>query len=83
MPLRKQAKTFTQAQVQAILGHLDRTRHPARNRVIFLLSAKAGLRAKETASLTWEMLTDADGTIGRAIRLENRAVRAGPAGSFL
>jgi integrase len=73
MPLLKQAKTFTKAQVQGILGHLDRTRHPVRNRVIFLLSAKAGLRAKEIASLTWEMLTDADGTVGRAIRLEDRA----------
>ena len=73
MPLRRQAKTFTKAQVSGILGHLDRTRHPARNRVIFLLSAKAGLRAKEIASLTWEMLTDADGTVGRTIRLEDRA----------
>ena len=72
MPLRRQAKTFTKAQVSCILGHLDRTRHPTRNRVIFLLSAKAGLRAKEIASLTWEMLTDADGTVGRTIRLEDR-----------
>ena len=73
MPLRRQAKTFTRAQIPSILGHLDRSRHPARNRVIFLLSAKAGLRAKEIASLTWEMLTEADGTIGGTIRLEDKA----------
>jgi integrase len=73
MPLRRQAKTFTKAQGLGILGHLDRTRHPARNKVIFLLSAKAGLRAKEIASLTWEMLTEADGTIGGTIRLEDKA----------
>jgi integrase/recombinase XerD len=41
--------------------------------VIFLLSAKAGLRAKEIASLTWRMVTDARGQIGQAIHLENVA----------
>jgi integrase len=45
----------------------------ATNRVIFLLSAKAGLRAKEIASLTWRMVTDARGQIGQAIHLENAA----------
>lgn len=73
MALGKQAKTLSKAQVEAVLGYLNSTRHPLRNRVIFLLSVKAGLRAKEIASLTWEMVTDADGKIGTAIRLENRA----------
>jgi integrase/recombinase XerD len=41
--------------------------------VIFLLSVKAGLRAKEIASLTWRMVTDARGHIGQAIHLENSA----------
>ena len=34
------------------------TRHPIRNRVIVLLSAKAGLRAGEIANLTWDMVVD-------------------------
>jgi hypothetical protein len=38
-----------------------------------LLSIKAGLRAKEIASLTWRMVTDARGYIGRAIHLEDTA----------
>jgi integrase/recombinase XerD len=41
--------------------------------VIFLLSVKAGLRAKEIAKLTWRMVTDARGQIGDAILLENTA----------
>jgi integrase/recombinase XerD len=41
--------------------------------VIFLLSIKARLRAKEIASLTWAMVTDAAGQIGEAIHLQNRA----------
>lgn len=73
MSLRRQAKTFTKTQSEAILAYLAKTRHPDRNRVIFLLSVKAGLRAKEIASLTWDMVTDGDGAIGPAIRLEDKA----------
>jgi integrase/recombinase XerD len=73
MGLGKQAKTLSKAQTDAVLGYLSRTRWPTRNRVIFLLSVKAGLRAKEIASLTWRMVTDARGRIGHAIHLENSA----------
>jgi hypothetical protein len=34
---------------------------------------KAGLRAKEMASLTWAMVTEATGQVGETIQLENRA----------
>jgi len=34
---------------------------------------KAGMRAKEIAAVTWAMVTDADGVVGDAIALENRA----------
>jgi integrase len=73
MGLGKQAKTLSRGQVDAVLGYLAKTRWPTRNRLIFLLSVKAGLRAKEIASLSWRMVTDAGGQIGQAIRLENRA----------
>ena len=49
MSLGKQAKTLSKGQVEAVLGYLAQTRLPARNRLIFLLSVKAGLRAKEIA----------------------------------
>ena len=41
--------------------------------MILLLSVKAGLRAKEIAALTWDMLTDAEGNLGSAIHLRNEA----------
>jgi integrase len=73
MSLGKQAKTLSKGQVEAVLGYLAKTRHLARNRVIFLLSAKAGLRAKEIARLTWWMTNDSRGEIGRMICLQDSA----------
>src|SRR5467141_551697 len=69
----KQAKIVSPTQERVILGYLDTTRYPSRDRVLFLLSMKAGLRAKEIASLTWAMVTDAQGQIADAIHVPNRA----------
>jgi integrase len=49
MGLGKQAKTLSRGQIDAMLAYLSTTRHAKRNRLIFLLSVKAGLRAKEIA----------------------------------
>ena len=73
MALGKQAKIISKSQTDAVLGYLARTRYPERNRVIFLLSVKAGLRAKEIASLTWSMVTGPDGAVGSSIHLTDRA----------
>jgi integrase/recombinase XerD len=73
MALGKQAKTLSKGQVEAVLGYLANTRHPTRNRLIFLLSVKAGLRAKEIARLTWWMTNDSQGEVGRAICLQDSA----------
>src|SRR6266849_4658723 len=69
----KQAKIVSPTQERAILGYLETTRYPSRDRVMFLLSMKAGLRAKEIASLTWAMVTDAAGQVAEAMQLQNRA----------
>jgi integrase/recombinase XerC len=76
MPLGKQAKIITDKQVRAILAELDSRRYPLRDRVMFLLSLKAGLRAHEIASITWGMVTDSEGEISDYIALENRAAKA-------
>jgi integrase/recombinase XerC len=73
MALGKRAKILTDKQIRAVLAELDTRRYPLRDRVIFLLSIKAGLRAKEVASVTWAMVTDAEGEIADVISLENRA----------
>ena len=73
MGLAKQAKILSKNQIDAVLGYLSKTRYPIRNKVIFLLSIRAGFRAKEIACLTWDMLTDAEGNIGESIQLLNNA----------
>jgi integrase/recombinase XerD len=73
MSLLKQAKTLTKRQIALTTALLEKTRYPTRNLAIFLLSVKAGLRAKEIASLTWDMLTDAEGNLGSAIHLRDEA----------
>jgi hypothetical protein len=40
---------------------------------MFLLSMKAGLRAKAMASLTWAMVTDAQGQVAEVLHVPNRA----------
>jgi integrase len=71
--LKRQAKILSRGQTDAVLAYPSVTRYPERNRAIFLLSARAGLRAKEMASLTWPALTDAEGNIGDAIRVAGQA----------
>jgi integrase len=80
--LQRQAKTLRPGQIQATLDLIARTRHPVRNRVIFLLSVRAGLRAKEIANLEWGMVTDAEGTIAPAIRLQDRASKGRSGGAI-
>jgi len=69
----KQAKVLTDAQIKTTLKYLSTTRNSVRDRAMFLLSVKSGLRAKEIASVTWQMVTDAEGKVGDAIHLQDIA----------
>jgi integrase/recombinase XerD len=73
MGIGKQAKTLTNKQIDSVLDYLSRSRSPKRNQAIFLLSVKAGLRAKEIASLRWEMLLNSDGILSDYLALPNNA----------
>lgn len=73
MALGRQAKVLTKQQIEGLYLSLSLTRDPERNRLIFLLSVKAGLRAKEIAGLTWGMVLDASGVLSDQIALENLA----------
>jgi integrase/recombinase XerC len=83
MALGKQAKILSDKQVRAVLAYLDARRYPLRDRVIFLLSTKAGMRAVEIASVTWGMVIDAEGEIADAIALENRASKGRVGGRII
>lgn len=73
MALNKQAKTLSSKQCELVLTYLQNTRSPLRNRLIFLLSTKAGLRAKEISSLRWGMVLDSDGSVSDFINITNAA----------
>ena len=73
----KQAKILSDDNIEDLLLYAAQTRYPRRNRVIVLLSVKAGLRAGEIAKLTWEMVIAPDGTIDNVIELRNHAAKKG------
>jgi integrase len=75
--LGKQAKVLGLGEVVDMLTFADCSRHPLRNCVIVLLSAKAGLRAGEIANLTWDMVLDANGQLGMCIELRDHAAKKG------
>src|ERR1700730_2242474 len=71
----KQAKILTGQQVAAALRRARRARYPERDRIMILLSVKAGLRAGEIAKLQWSMVLDADGRVGNRIELHDNAAK--------
>ena len=64
--LSKQAKILSPNLISTALSYLNSTRHPDRNKLIFLFSIKGGMRAKEIAHITWSMVLDADGDLVNA-----------------
>jgi hypothetical protein len=52
----KQAKILSTNHIDDLLFFADNSRSPLRNRLVVLLSTKAGLRAGEIAKLTWDMI---------------------------
>ena len=83
MGLTKTAKIINPKMVNATLNYLDGTRHPIRNRLIFLLSVKLGLRAKEIACLTWSMILDAEGNFTDVLTLDNSASKGKRGGRII
>jgi integrase/recombinase XerC len=71
----KQAKVLRPRELQRLLDHVSHSRYPERDRVLVLLSFKAGLRAGEIAGLTWSMVMDASGELADAIALPNKATK--------
>lgn len=73
MALTKQAKVLNRAQVEMVRSYLRSNRNGLRNEVIFLLSVKSGLRAKEISKLRWVHLIDSDLKLSKFIHLPNSA----------
>jgi integrase len=67
----KQAKILSTEQIKSLLVFASATRNPDRDKLIVLLSVKAGLRAGEIAKLTWDMVLGPTGEIGQVIELRD------------
>jgi len=83
LALGKQAKILNDKQVRSVFGELENHRYPVRDRTMFLLSIKAGMRAIEIAHVTWSMVTDSEGNIADAIALENKASKGKRGGRII
>jgi integrase/recombinase XerD len=73
----KQAKILSTDHIDDLLFFADHTRLPLRNRLIVLLSIKAGLRAGEIAKLTWDMVLNASGEVSTVLELRDHAAKMG------
>jgi integrase len=73
----RQAKLITPALLRRMLAHMRHSQFPARDRVIVLLSVKAGLRACEIAQLDWSMVLDARGRIADGIAIHDAIAKKG------
>lgn len=71
----KQAKILSTDHIDDLLFFADSSRSRLRNRLIVLLSTKAGLRAGEIAKLTWDMVLGAGGKVGAVLELRDHAAR--------
>jgi integrase len=71
------AKVLADADVRRVLTKIKLKRHVRRDRVIMLLSVKAGLRAGEIAKLTWSMVGGARGDVGQFLELPASVAKKG------
>jgi integrase len=67
----RQAKIIDASVLRRMLAHARKTQSPERDRIIILLSVKAGLRAAEIAQLDWSMVLDASGRIADTISVHD------------
>lgn len=73
----RQAKIITSGELRRLLAYTSRSPTPSRDRVIVLLSVRAGLRACEIAGLDWSMVTDARGRVATIIELRDSIAKKG------
>ena len=73
----RQAKLISPAMLRKMLAHVRKSSSPRRDRVMILLSVKAGLRASEIAKLDWSMVLDPQGRVGQLITLHDKIAKMG------
>lgn len=74
---RQPAKVLEPGDVRQLLKHVEHQRHPNRNRVMVLLSFKAGMRACEIAGLEWSMVLTSDKRVSDQITIAKSIAKKG------
>ena len=73
MSLSKTANVLSNKQSDLVLNYLStHSRNSLRDILIFLLSIKGGLRAKEISCITWDMVLDSDGNVSNSLDITNQ-----------
>jgi integrase/recombinase XerD len=73
------AKSLTPAEIERVLDFIAHNTNPQRNRIMFLLTAMAGLRVSEVACLTLADVRDADGAVRSEVFFAAERVKHGHA----
>lgn len=73
----RQAKLLSETHLRKALRAVGRRPSALRDRVMLLLSVRAGLRACEIAGLDWSMVTEPGGRISRLLTVHDRIAKKG------
>ena len=73
----RQAGLIVPSVLRQVLAHIRHSTFPERDRVIVLLSVRAGLRAAEIAQLDWSMVLDVRGQISDTITIRDAIAKKG------
>ena len=73
----RQAKVLTPGDLRRLLALTGRGKFPERDRVMVLLTVRAGLRAREVAGLKWSMVSDANGRIASVVEVRDVIAKRG------
>ena len=73
----RQAKVLTPGDLRRLLALTGRGKFPERDRVMVLLTVRAGLRAREVAGLKWSMVSDANGRIASSVEVRDEIAKRG------
>lgn len=74
---RQPAKVLVAQDVRLLLAHISAQTYSERNRVMVLLSFKAGLRACEISGLEWPMVLSSAGRVGSQMTIARTIAKKG------
>lgn len=74
---RQPARVLVPENVRLLLSHVRNQTYPNRNRVMVLLSFKAGLRACEISGLEWPMVLTSAGRVGHQLTVARSIAKGG------